>query len=125
MRGVALAGEVVLVVDDEHYIVDLLADLLEEEGYQVRRAYDGLAALTEIEREVPDLVIADIMMPRLDGLQLVARLRQQHAGIPVILMSAAVASPRQPGTVFVAKPFDIDDILAIVSRVVHSGNGTR
>ena len=116
-----MAGQMVLVVDDEHYIVDLLADLLEEEGYRVRRAYDGIAALAEIEREVPSLVIADIMMPRLDGIALAARVRERYAGLPIILMSAAMANPRQPGTAFVAKPFDIDDILDVVARTLHNG----
>jgi DNA-binding response OmpR family regulator len=108
----------VLVVDDEHYIVDLLADLLEEEGYRVDRAYDGIDALEAIERRAPDVVVADVMMPRLDGLSFVSRLRERGDPIPVVLMSAAV-TPRNPGVAFVAKPFDIDHMLSVIAEILQ------
>jgi len=108
----------VLVVDDEQYIVDLLAELLEEEGYAVRRAYDGVAALESITIEPPDLVLSDVMMPRMDGLALVARLRERGFSIPIILMSAAV-TPRTQDTTFVAKPFDIDHILGVIAGTIR------
>ena len=103
-----------LVVDDEHNIVDLLTDLLEGElGLRVVRAYDGLAALEAYARARPDLVIADIMMPRLDGLALANRLRERYAAQKIILMSAAVL-PRTSDFTFIAKPFDIDKMLQTV-----------
>jgi CheY-like chemotaxis protein len=103
-----------LVVDDEHNIVDLLTDLLEGElGLHVLRAYDGLAALETFARTRPDLVIADIMMPRLDGLALANRLRERDAGQKIILMSAAVL-PQTSEFIFIAKPFDIDRMLTLV-----------
>lgn len=115
----------VLVVDDEHYIVDLLADLLEEEGYRVDRAYDGVDALEAIARSAPDVVVADVMMPRLDGLSFVGRLRERGDPIPVVLMSAAV-TPRNPGVTFVAKPFDIDHMLSVIADILqgpfHTGS---
>ena len=114
-----MTGQTVLVVDDERYIVDLLSDLLEAEGYDVRRAYDGLAALEEVERAAPDLVITDVMMPRLDGLTLIRHLRQRNTDLPIVLMSAAVADPAQPDVRFVAKPFDIDNMLAVVDRALN------
>ena len=121
MGTVGVAGESVLVVDDERYIVDLLADLLEEEGYRVRPAYDGLAALAEVDRAAPDLVIADVSMPRLDGLALAARLRER--GIPTVLMSAAVSAPADSTIAFVAKPFDIDHLLTVVERILNGREG--
>jgi CheY-like chemotaxis protein len=103
-----------LVVDDEHNIVDLLTDLLEGElGLRVLRAYDGLAALETYARTRPDLVIADIMMPRLDGLALANRLRERYAAQKIILMSAAVL-PQTSEFTFVAKPFDIDKLLDVI-----------
>jgi DNA-binding response OmpR family regulator len=106
---------VVLVVDDERPIVDLLQDLLQEQGYVVRRAYDGITALQLIERELPDLVVTDVMMPRLDGLALFNEIRTRTATLPVILMSAAV-TPRKIDATFVPKPFDIDTLLDIVDE---------
>jgi CheY-like chemotaxis protein len=66
---------------------------------------------------VPDLILTDVMMPRLDGLSLVARLHERGDRIPVILMSAAV-TPRNPGIAFIAKPFDIDDMLRVIDEMV-------
>ena len=106
---------VVLVVDDERPIVDLLQDLLQDQGYEVRRAYDGMTALQLIERELPDLVVTDVMMPRLDGLALYNEIRTRTATLPVILMSAAV-TPRKIDATFVPKPFDIDTLLDLVDE---------
>lgn len=104
----------VLIVDDDRHIVELLAGLLEEEGYAVRRAYDGLSALQEAAIAPLDLVLSDVAMPRLNGIALAQRLRER--GIPVVLLSAAVADPRLPDVPFVPKPFDLDQILAVVTH---------
>lgn len=119
--------QTILVVDDERFIVSLLTEILEEEGYLVRIASDGEAALRVIESVRPDLVVADIMMPRLDGLTLAATLRSWNHPIPVILMSAAV-TPRSHGVAFIPKPFDIDDLLRAVEAILgpppnHYGQG--
>ena len=114
----------ILVVDDERFIVSLLTEILEEEGYLVRIASDGEAALRIIESVRPDLVVADIMMPRLDGLTLAAKLRTSKHPIPVILMSAAV-TPRSNGVSFIPKPFDIDDLLVAVGRIIGPPPGHR
>jgi len=106
-------GRTVLVVDDERYIVDLLTDLLDDEGYRVITAFDGLAALQKMREESPDLVLADIMMPRLDGLTLLTRIREEHSEVPVVLMSAAV-TPIMHEVPYIAKPFDLEDLLDIV-----------
>ena len=110
--------QTILVVDDEQFIVSLLTEILEEEGYRVRVAGDGEAALAEISRARPDLVVADIMMPRLNGLSLAASLRSLPVPIPVVLMSAAV-TPRHQGITFLPKPFDIDDLLRVVDGVLR------
>jgi DNA-binding response OmpR family regulator len=108
------AGQpVVLVADDERNIVEFLTDLLEDEGYDVVQAFDGEMALAEIGRTNPDLVIADVMMPRLDGLSLLHALEEQGKAIPVILMSAAV-TPRSTSATFVPKPFDIETMLSVI-----------
>jgi DNA-binding response OmpR family regulator len=98
-----------LVVDDEFYIVDLLADILADEGFQVLRAYDGLSALAIAEETPVDLVVADVMMPKMDGIALALRLRQRFARMRILLMSAAVTQV-PPGFEFIAKPFDINEL---------------
>ena len=106
----------VLVVDDERYIVELLAFLLEEEGFIVDRAYDGEQAWKLVERAPPDLVITDVSMPRVNGLELLKRFRATRAlaTTPVILMSAALHPAAGDHTAFVPKPFDLDQILSLV-----------
>ncbi len=104
----------VLIVDDDRHIVAMLASLLEDEGFVVRKAYDGLTALQETELSPPDLVLSDIAMPKMNGLALAQRLRDRD--IPVVLLSAAVADPRLKGIAFVPKPFDLDQIMDVVTR---------
>ncbi len=112
----------ILVVDDELTILELLTTLLDEEGYRVIPAVDGEAALAVLEREPVDLVITDVMMPRLGGVELVRALRQRdgmHA-TPVVLISAALTPPLDglDPCWYVAKPFDVDDLLAVIADAV-------
>jgi len=106
----------VLVVDDERHIVDLLTELLEDEGYRVLRAYDGVGALEIVDgQDDLDLVLADIMMPRLDGLGLLSRVRERNIALPVVLMSAAV-TPLTHDAPYISKPFEIDELLAVLAK---------
>ena len=103
----------ILIVDDDRHIVEALAQILEFEGYAVRKAYDGMGALQEAELTPPNLVLSDVAMPRLNGIALAQRLRER--AIPVVLLSAAVADPKLAGVPFVSKPFDLDRILGLVA----------
>jgi CheY-like chemotaxis protein len=107
----------ILVVDDDHSVLELTEAVLIEAGYRVRHASDGLQALRVIEAHPPNLVLADVRMPRLDGVTLAKRLAGPSAGIPVILMSASptTATRRWP---FISKPFDIDALLALIARML-------
>jgi len=107
----------VLVVDDDHNICELVAALLEDEGFDVRCAFDGRAALAEIERQPPGLVVSDVMMPELDGVSLTEQIRRRGHRLPIVLMSAVYADVDIPGVRFIPKPFDIDYIVAVVNRV--------
>jgi CheY-like chemotaxis protein len=111
-----LSQRVVLVVDDERFMVDLIAGLLESEGFEVMRAHDGVQALQAIDRRRPDLVIADIYMPGLDGISLARRVRQEENPIPIILMSASRRQMTASDVPFVAKPFEIDDLVALARQ---------
>lgn len=111
--GTSSASQTVLIVDDEPAIVDLLSQFLEDEGYRVERASDGQMALAKIREEPPDLVIADVMMPKMNGFELVDALTEGDDAVPVILMSAAVVSRRED-IPFIAKPFDLGELLDLV-----------
>ena len=80
----------ILVVDDEAYIVHILEFSLTMEGYDVVTAFDGEEAISKAEREAPDLIVLDIMMPRLDGYETCRRLKsaEKTKHVPVILLSA-------------------------------------
>ena len=106
----------VLIAEDEVPLRDLLAELLVMEGYRVRCAVDGQEALELFAREVPDVVVSNITMPRMDGITLIHRLRDDGHDVPVVLVSANDVTVNLPGVVLIAKPFDLDDIATAVER---------
>ena len=109
----------ILIADDEEFIVDLLATLLEDEHYRVLRAYDGEQALQAAQREHPQLIITDIMMPRMSGTELASRLRtQEQTDVPIILMSAVRSPIAIPNTIYLPKPFDIEHVLELVTLLL-------
>ena len=105
----------VLIVEDEPVIRELMAILLEDEGYAVHLAVDGLEALETIERHAVDLVLSDVKMPRLDGASLAHRLRARADPIPVVLMSAVYAEVDLPGVRFLRKPVNCEHLLDIIA----------
>lgn len=111
---------VILVVEDEPALRRLLGMVLEEAGYRVLCATHGRHALELLAGERPDLVLADVMLPVLDGAALCRQLKADAAtaAIPVILMSAAgVAVAQGAGAdAFLRKPFDLDAVEALVRR---------
>ncbi len=78
----------ILVVDDEEYIRELYRDELLEEGYQVEMAEDGEQALAKMATFRPDLVTLDVKMPGLDGIEVLRRIREKDASVPVLLVTA-------------------------------------
>jgi PAS domain S-box-containing protein len=117
----------VLVADDNADMREYLTNLLRHAGYQVRDATDGQQALEAIRAQVPDLVISDVMMPGLDGLQLVAALRAdpRTAALPVLLLSAragqeaSIEGLRAGADDYLVKPFAAADLLARVRANVE------
>ena len=109
----------VLVVDDEPPIVEMLRELLEDEGFVVLTASDGQAALAVATEATPDLILTDLMMPLLDGRALRARLQDQPltAQIPVLLMSAGGHARAEDGfATFIVKPFSVDVLLDAIHQ---------
>lgn len=83
-----------LVVDDDPLVIDMVRQILENSSYQISAAPDGISALEAIERSIPDAILLDLMMPRLDGLGVLHQLRQnpQYRQIPVIVLTAKLLS---------------------------------
>lgn len=111
----------ILIVDDEPDALAVLELLFRMEGYEVQRAPDAATALELAHAARPDLVLTDLMMPGIDGLELCARLRADEAtrGVPVILSSGVHRMPEGLGTLYQAalpKPVDI----AVLSRLVRA-----
>ena len=115
-----------LVVDDDPVIVRLLKVNFEMEGYEVATAADGEQGLAAARSERPDVVVSDIMMPRLDGYETCARLKQEDGtkDIPVVFLSAkAQQSDIDKGKAFgvadyLTKPFDPNDLIDMVERLL-------
>jgi two-component system alkaline phosphatase synthesis response regulator PhoP len=108
----------ILVVDDDRAIAAVLADLLNEEGLTASYVCSGLEALERLSSEPVDLVISDVSMPGIGGIELVQRLRDRGDQTPVVLMSGYVTGITLEGVRFVPKPFDFHDLLGIVEQTV-------
>lgn len=118
----------ILIIDDEDDIRDLIAGILEDEGYETRQAHDADSGLNEIARRRPSLVFLDIWMQgsRLDGLQLLDVLQSQHPDMPVVMISGhgnvetAVSAIKRGAYDYIEKPFKIDRLLLITQRAVEA-----
>jgi CheY-like chemotaxis protein len=119
-----------LIVEDVPNILELLAITLQFKGYPVVTATNGEEALQHLEHEKPALIITDILMPKMDGFQLVQRLRTdpQTSQIPIIILSATYVTPEdrefalQLGAArFLEKPVDTEDFLLTIAEVLTSG----
>ena len=112
-------SETILVVDDNREIVYSISELLKYEGYQVLQAYDGMEALEVMEKNKVDLILLDVMMPRLNGLSALMKLREKSR-IPVIILSAKTEeSDKVSGLVlgaddYVEKPYNPAELIARV-----------
>lgn len=111
----------VLVVDDDEDLRTMVAFVLESAGYGMRLAEDGLDALEQLGAALPDLILLDMRMPRMDGWELGRRIRAMHGRrIPVVVMTAAEHAEKHAKEIdaddFVAKPFDVDHLLRVVAR---------
>ena len=114
-----------MAVDDEPPILSLLTTALEAEGYQVEFATNGRDALDKVKRQAPDAILLDLMMPVLDGWQLIEALRADPvtSQIPIIILSAAYDAAKHPALgslVFLAKPFDLGMLLILVEDALHN-----
>jgi len=122
----------VLIVDDEPNVRRVLGTLLEQADYVTTRAESGEQALDLVRAQDPDVVLTDLKMQGMDGLELLSRLRQSFPEIPVIMITAhgsvenAVEAMRRGAHDFITKPFERDQVLDLVSRALtQAGHGRR
>ena len=119
MEGIIDMAKKILVVDDEKPISDIIKFNLEKEGYEVVVAYDGEAALEQVEAENPDLIILDLMLPKTDGLEVAKRVRAKHT-MPIIMVTAKdseldkVLGLELGADDYVTKPFSNRELVARV-----------
>lgn len=122
----------VLVVEDDEAIRQLVEMTLELEGHEVTTAADGRAALAVLDAAAPDVVVTDVMMPGMNGWELLAVLRADpvRLALPVLLLTARgvpddVRRGRELGaSALLDKPFEIDELLAVVAALAGGDKGT-
>ena len=114
----------ILIVDDEADIVRLLQTRLEANGYEVSTAGDGRSGLERMEGDRPDLILLDVMMPRMDGFSFVKELRKQEhqQAVPIIVLTAKEMMSdifKMEGVSdYIVKPFETEQLLATIQKYV-------
>jgi DNA-binding response OmpR family regulator len=119
----------ILIVDDEIDVVEVVTVLLEHEGYDILKAYDGQEALDTIEKVIPDLVILDIMMPKIDGVEVCRRMRakEEMKEIPIVMFSAKLSAIDKKESFdagadgFISKPFNARGFIAGIKTYLELG----
>ncbi len=120
-----MARNKLLIVDDQAGIRILLSEVFGEEGYQTFLAPNGKKALAIVKEESPELVLLDMKIPGMDGLEILKRIKTINPGIKVIMMTAygeldMIKEAEQSGALMhFTKPFDIDELRAVVNQQFH------
>ncbi len=120
-----MAAARILLVEDDAGIRDSVAECLELEGYEVSAVANGSDALAWLSREVPDVLLVDLVMPVMTGGELLARMKADPrlAAVPAVLMTAAIPAPGAPvpkADATLPKPFDLDALLEVVGRLARA-----
>jgi DNA-binding NtrC family response regulator len=121
----------ILVVDDEVSARTALAELLRGEGYTVEVAGDGFKALGKLEEFGPDLILTDLNMPGIDGVELLRKVKEADAELPVVLMTAfggvetAVAAMREGAADYLTKPLNTDELVIVLGRTIETAKLRR
>lgn len=121
----------ILVVEDEKHLNRIISEAVEDEGYSVDSCYNGLEALEYLACADYDVIILDIMMPKMNGLELVRRLRSEGNNTPVLFLTArdAVADRveglESGGDYYLTKPFDFQELMAVVRVMTRKYTGNR
>ncbi|MCX7857930.1 MAG: UDP-3-O-acyl-N-acetylglucosamine deacetylase [Deltaproteobacteria bacterium] len=120
----------ILIIDDEKNILDSLSSILEDEGFFVIKAEDGKKGLIEYERENPDIVILDVWMPEMDGIEVLRRIKKMNKDAKIIVISGhgnistAVEAVKKGATDFLEKPLTIEKLLEVIGRCIKDSKDT-
>ena len=121
----ATAKPSILLVEDEENLHEALKMNLEMEGYQVTSAYDGLSALKAVENEYFDLIIMDIMLPEIDGINVTQNIRITNNEVPILILSAKNTSEdkvlglKKGADDYLTKPFNLEELLLRVQKLIN------
>ena len=118
----------ILIVDDDPNLREFLRANLEMDGYQVREAGSAEEGLAALDEEPPDLILLDVMMPKVDGWEMLRLVRERHgvAAIPIVMFSGKVdeedaeAAKERGADAFIGKPFDPEQLLASTKQLLRS-----
>jgi two-component system alkaline phosphatase synthesis response regulator PhoP len=121
-----MPGKKIMAVDDERHIVRLIQVNLERAGYQVITAFDGPDALKKVENERPDVIVLDVMMPKMDGFEVLKRLQAnpETRTIPIIMLTAKAQDAdvfrgwASGVSAYLTKPFNPLELLTFVKRIL-------
>jgi two-component system OmpR family response regulator len=121
----------VLVVDDEVNIAELISMALRYEGWQVSTAHTGTAAVNTAKEVQPDAVVLDMMLPDIDGLEVLRRMRGSHPDVPVVFLTARdavedrIAGLTAGGDDYVTKPFSLEELVARLRALMRRSGAQR
>jgi len=122
---------VILIIDDEPYLPHQFARFLKRHGYDVLTAVDGEAGLAEMQKSTIDLVLLDLRLPRLSGLEVLERIRATDQDVPVVILTAhgnvqtAVAAMKLGAADYLLKGFDLEELLLVVQRALETSAMSR
>ena len=126
-----MSSDPILVVDDDSAILELIAQVLIDEGYNVLTASDGHTALALARNRLPKLILLDLMMPEMNGWQVVTLLKSaaRTRSIPILLLSARrdmnITAQELGVSDYLAKPFDLDELLGYVENILNRSNSAQ
>ena len=122
-----MAERTILIVDDEVELAENVADLLEFEGYRVEMCASAEEAVGRVEARVPDLVLSDVRLPGMDGLELLRRLKEARSTLPVVMVSASSQKETREkiekygADGFILKPYEQNDLLKLIGEILKRG----
>jgi two-component system alkaline phosphatase synthesis response regulator PhoP len=126
-----MSGEMILLVDDEPNIVQLARMYLEREGFRVQAVGDGQSALQAVERHRPALMVLDLMLPVMDGMEVCRRLRAQESPLPILMLTARdedvdkILGLELGADDYMTKPFNPRELVARVKAILRRGERSQ
>ena len=121
----------ILLVDDEVEFVTTLAERLDLRDIAARVAHDGESALKAVAEDEPHVMVLDVMMPGMKGIEVLQRVREQHPAVQVVLLTGQGKTPdgiegmRHGAFAYLMKPLDIEELIRTLSEAVAAGEGTK